>query len=173
MHCTFFPRFYHCRTKVWTSTLILFASALLPHNPDLDPFCTCVSVRRLGYSLIHFFSLSCVFWPPFFAVVWQALCLLGVPLDRCLFPDGVLGPVSCGLLFALFFLVCLAFFGLCAFFLVSLSCCGFVFVFGCCRLFLGCLARLCFWCVGMLRLHLTTTVGELRVSHRTENIPLL
>ena len=53
-----------------------------------------------SYSLIHFFSLSCLFWPPVFAVDWLALCLLGVFLVRCLFPGGVLGPVSCGLLFA-------------------------------------------------------------------------
>ena len=50
---------------------------------------------------------------------------------------------------ALFVLVCPVFLGLYAFFVVSLWC-GFVLAFGCCCccLFLGCLARLCFGCVG-------------------------
>ena len=54
---------------------------------------------------------------------------------------------------ALFVLLCPVFFGLCASFVVSLWCCGFLLAFGCCCcLFLGCFARLCFWCVGLLRL---------------------
>ena len=50
--------------------------------------------------LFSFLPFSIYFWPPFFAVVWWAFCLLGVLLFRCLFPGGVLGPVSFGLLFA-------------------------------------------------------------------------
>ena len=59
------------------------------------------------------------------------------------------------LLFALVVLLCPVFFGLCAFFVVSSWGCGLLVAFGCCCcLFLGCFARLCFWCVGLLRLGL-------------------
>ena len=109
-------------------------------------------------SFFQFFSLSCFFWPPILRG-----CLVGLfsPwmffLVRCLFPGGVLEPVSCGLLFASACSVC----PLC------------VRCFWVCMLSLWCLhggagscwplvvvvvsssvvfARLCFGCVGLLRL---------------------
>ena len=62
----------------------------------------------------------------------------------------VFRPVIC------FGLLCLSLFvglfGLCAFLVVFLWCCGFVLAFGCCCFFLlGCFARFCFCCVGLLR----------------------
>ena len=74
-----------------------------------------------SYPLFHAIPFLIYFWPPFFAVVWWAFCLLGVLLFSCLFSGGVLGPVSyaCYLFRpALFVLVCWVLCGLCAFFVV-------------------------------------------------------
>ena len=95
---------------------------------------------------------------------WLALCFLGFFLV-CFLSPVVLGPVSCGLfasacsgcpfMSGVIWSVCF----LCGF---VLWCRGFLLAFYCCCcLFLGCFARLCFWCVGLLRLG--SLVGALLV----------
>ena len=76
----------------------------------------------------------------FFGVFFRVVCW-GLCLSACY----LLRP-------ALSVLVCRALFGLCAFFVVFLWCCGVVLAFGCCCFFLlGCFARLCFCGVELLR----------------------
>ena len=191
----------------WTGTLVLLLRFYRRATWILTPFCTCVSVRRLGRCTrtpqfisfrcrvsFGFLSLQVTGWPFVSLVsslsvgcprsVGRALFLTALTdcrwwfdsllvrvdspkgnglgpkkkvfLVRCLFPGGVLGPylAACYLLRpALVVPSCPVFFGLCASFVVSSWCCGFLLAFGCCGcLFLGCLVRLCFWCVRLLRL---------------------
>ena len=148
-----------CIPTNWTGTFVrlLRFSRRINRSCPLLYLCVCPQTGQVhSYSLIRFFCLSCFVWPPVSAIDWLALCFLGFFLVCFLSPGGVLGPVSCGLFASacsgcpfvsgVIWSVCF----LCGF---ALWCRGFLLAFCCCCcLFLGCFARLCFWCVGLLRL---------------------
>ena len=112
-----------------------------------------------SYPLIHAIPFLIYFWPPFFAVVWWAFCRLSLgcsPFSLSLFGwcagACVFRPVIC------FGLLCLSLcVGCCLVCVRSLWCSVVLRV--CVGLwlllffvsFLGCFARFCFCCVGLLR----------------------